>query len=68
VKLLNADIPAIFAANTIHNGRVFRDIAKRRTINLIRVCVQVANSNGLALASIGLTLKSGILMSTPTWY
>ncbi|KAH9983859.1 hypothetical protein BJV77DRAFT_1072575 [Russula vinacea] len=66
-SLLNADISAI-AEKVIHNGRVFCDIAERRTTNHIRVFICVANSNGLALASIGLILRSGILKSTQTRY
>jgi hypothetical protein len=63
VKLLNVHIPAMLVASNIHNHRVFPDIAERRTAFLIRVCV--ANSHGLALASIGLTLRSVIVMLTP---
>jgi hypothetical protein len=66
VKPLNARIPAMIAANDIHNGRVFLAIAKRRTTTLIRVVFSVANLNGIALTCIGHTLRSGILMSIPT--
>jgi hypothetical protein len=68
VKLLNAGIPAIFAASNIPNGRVFRGITKRRTTIRIRVLFCVANTNGLALTSIGLTLRTVIPMSTATTY
>ena len=56
----------MFAANNTPNRRAFRDIAKRGTTALIRVCI--ALSNGVALTNIGLTLRSGISMSTQTTY
>jgi hypothetical protein len=68
VKPLNAHIRAIFAASDIHNDKVFHDIAEKRTTILIHVVFCAANSNGLALTCIGLTLRIGILTSTRTTY
>jgi hypothetical protein len=66
VELLNANTPVIFAARDMPNGRVFLDIVGRRTTTLI--CARIADSDGVALISIGLTLRSGILMLTATTY
>jgi hypothetical protein len=58
----------VLAANNTHSRRVYHDIARERTAILIRVLICIAHSNGLALASMGLTLRSAIAVSTPTLY
>ena len=66
--LASSHISVIFAANDIHSGKVFRDIDERHIDAPIRVFICVANSNGLALVIIGLTLRCAILMSILTRY
>jgi hypothetical protein len=69
VKFLDANMSAIPAAKNIYSRRAYRDTAGGLTTILILVLIWVAqHTNGLAPPSIGLTLRSGIAMLTPTLY
>ena len=67
VKPSNAHIPATITVveSDIHNRRMFRGISERSITNPTRVLFRVASSNGLAPMSLGLTLTTAIMMSTP---